>query len=85
MTFISFGVLVFYLAHAVHMTVQAVDVSIMTCRRPGLLLDWKSVQDIPTLVDDYVEGRLKLDELITQSLPLDQINQAFDTLRSGEG
>lgn len=47
--------------------------------------DWKSVQDVPNLVDNYMEGGLKLDEFITQSLPLDQINQAFDTLRSGEG
>lgn len=45
---------------------------------------WKSVRDVPRLVDDYMDGRLKLDEFITQSLPLDRINQAFDTLRSGE-
>lgn len=45
---------------------------------------WKSVRDVPKLVDDYMDGRLKLDEFITQSLPLDQINQALDTLRSGE-
>lgn len=43
------------------------------------------MQDVPNLVDEYMEGRLKLDEFITQSLPLDQINQAFDILRSGEG
>lgn len=48
-------------------------------------LDWKSVQDVPELVDKYMEGRLKLDEFITHSLPLDQINQAFETLRNGEG
>lgn len=42
------------------------------------------MRDVPKLVDDYMDGRLKLDEFITQSLPLDRINQAFDTLRSGE-
>uniref|UniRef100_A0A8C4I8S5 Zgc:77938 n=1 Tax=Dicentrarchus labrax TaxID=13489 RepID=A0A8C4I8S5_DICLA len=38
---------------------------------------WKSVQDIPTLVDNYMDGKLKLDEFITDHLPLDQINKIY--------
>ncbi|XP_036933041.1 alcohol dehydrogenase 1-like [Acanthopagrus latus] len=42
-----------------------------------------SVQDVPNLVDAYMNNKLKLNEFITHSLPLDQINQAFDTLKNG--
>lgn len=45
---------------------------------------WKSVQDVPKLVDAYMDHKLKLDEFITHNLPLDQINEAFDTLKSGK-
>ncbi|XP_040903854.1 alcohol dehydrogenase class-3-like isoform X2 [Toxotes jaculatrix] len=45
---------------------------------------WKSVQDVPKLVDDYMNNKLKLDEFITHTLPLDQINVAFDLLTSGK-
>lgn len=45
---------------------------------------WKSVQDVPKLVDAYMDNKLKLDEFITHHLPLDQINEAFETLKSGE-
>ncbi|CAJ1059036.1 alcohol dehydrogenase class-3-like [Xyrichtys novacula] len=44
---------------------------------------WKSVQDIPKLVDEYMNLNLKLDEFITHKLPLRQINDAFDLLNSG--
>jgi len=40
--------------------------------------------DLPRLVDFYLQGRLKLDELISQRIGLDQINQGFDELRRGE-
>ncbi|XP_071313162.1 alcohol dehydrogenase class-3-like [Trachinotus anak] len=45
---------------------------------------WKSVEDVPKLVDKYMNNRLKLDEFITHSLPLDEINMAFDLLKSGK-
>lgn len=44
---------------------------------------WKSVQDVPKLVDDYMNKKLKLDEFITHKLPLDQINKAFELLKLG--
>jgi S-(hydroxymethyl)glutathione dehydrogenase/alcohol dehydrogenase len=40
--------------------------------------------DMPKLVDLYMAGRLKLDELISHTYPLDSINEAFDALRHGE-
>lgn len=45
---------------------------------------WKSVQDVPKLVNAYMNQKLKLDEFITHKLPLDQINKAFELLRSGK-
>jgi len=40
--------------------------------------------DIPRLVELYMSGRLKLDELISRVYPLEEINAAFDALRRGE-
>ena len=40
--------------------------------------------DMPRIVDLYLQGRFKLDELISQRLPLAQVNEAFETMRSGE-
>ena len=40
--------------------------------------------DMLRIVDLYLQGRLKLDELISQRLPLVQVNEAFETMRSGE-
>ena len=40
--------------------------------------------DMPRLVDFYLQGKLKLDQMISRRLKLDQINEAFDELRRGE-
>jgi S-(hydroxymethyl)glutathione dehydrogenase/alcohol dehydrogenase len=40
-------------------------------------------RDFPMLLDLYVAGKLKLDELITQEYPLNQINEAYDAMLSG--
>jgi S-(hydroxymethyl)glutathione dehydrogenase / alcohol dehydrogenase len=40
--------------------------------------------DIPILVDLYLDGRLKLDELISRTYALDEINEGFEALRSGQ-
>ncbi|AIT82190.1 Zn-dependent alcohol dehydrogenase [Novosphingobium pentaromativorans] len=40
--------------------------------------------DIPSFVELYLQGRLPLDELISQRLSLAEINKGFDDLRSGE-
>jgi S-(hydroxymethyl)glutathione dehydrogenase/alcohol dehydrogenase len=39
--------------------------------------------DMPRYVDLYLDGRLKLDEMISARLPLSEVNKAFDDLRSG--
>lgn len=40
--------------------------------------------DIPRLVDLYQSGRLKLDELITRTYPLEEINEAIESMERGE-
>ncbi|MEO8203306.1 MAG: Zn-dependent alcohol dehydrogenase [Betaproteobacteria bacterium] len=42
-------------------------------------------RDFPWLARMYLEGSLKLDELITARLPLERINEGFDEMRRGEG
>jgi S-(hydroxymethyl)glutathione dehydrogenase/alcohol dehydrogenase len=39
--------------------------------------------DMPRLVDLYMQGRLKLDELISRRIRLDQVNEAFAEMRTG--
>jgi len=40
--------------------------------------------DIPRLIDLYQAGRLKLDELLSRSYPIEEINEAYAALESGE-
>ena len=40
--------------------------------------------DVPTIVDWYMEGKLNIDDLITHTMPLDEINNAFDLMHAGE-
>ena len=40
--------------------------------------------DMPRLVDFYMQGRLKLDELISRRIRLDQVNEAFAEMQTGE-
>lgn len=40
-------------------------------------------RDVPKYLDWYVEGKLKIDEMITHRLTLDQINEGFDLMLSG--
>ena len=40
-------------------------------------------RDIPWMIDLYKQGRLKLDELISNRWSLDQINDAIEDTKSG--
>ncbi len=40
--------------------------------------------DVPKIVDWYMDGRINIDDLITHTLPLAEINQAFDLMHAGE-
>ncbi len=40
--------------------------------------------DVPKIVDWYMEGKINIDDLITHTMPLDDINKAFDLMHAGE-
>jgi S-(hydroxymethyl)glutathione dehydrogenase / alcohol dehydrogenase len=40
--------------------------------------------DVPKIVDWYMEGRINIDDLITHTLALEDINRAFDLMHAGE-
>jgi S-(hydroxymethyl)glutathione dehydrogenase / alcohol dehydrogenase len=40
--------------------------------------------DVPRIVDWYMEGRINIDDLITHTLPFEQINEGFELMRRGE-
>ena len=40
--------------------------------------------DIPRLLDLYMDGKLKLDELVTTEYTLDDINQGYQDMRDGK-
>ena len=40
--------------------------------------------DVPRIVDWYMEGKIAIDELITHTMPLERINDAFELMASGE-
>ena len=40
--------------------------------------------DVPRIVDWYMDGRIDIDSLITHTLPLERINDAFDLMHRGE-
>ena len=40
--------------------------------------------DVPKIVDWYMEGKIDIDNLITHTMPIEQINDAFDLMHKGE-
>jgi S-(hydroxymethyl)glutathione dehydrogenase/alcohol dehydrogenase len=44
----------------------------------------KSRRDVPKIVDWYMDGKIEIDPMITHTLPLEKINDAFDLMHKGE-
>jgi S-(hydroxymethyl)glutathione dehydrogenase/alcohol dehydrogenase len=40
--------------------------------------------DVPRIVDWYMDGKIDIDSLITHTMPLEKINEAFDLMHRGE-
>lgn len=45
---------------------------------------YKSVDSVPKLVDEYLEGKIEIDSFITHEMQLDQVNEAFDLMVQGK-
>ena len=44
----------------------------------------KGRTEVPRIVDWYMDGKINIDDLITHTMPLDQINDAFHLMHEGE-
>jgi S-(hydroxymethyl)glutathione dehydrogenase/alcohol dehydrogenase len=44
----------------------------------------KGRSQVPKIVDWYMDGKIRIDELITHTMPLERINDAFDLMHRGE-
>ena len=40
--------------------------------------------DVPTIVDWYMDGKINIDDLITHTMPLDEINHGFELMHEGK-
>ncbi|MGI9521739.1 MAG: S-(hydroxymethyl)glutathione dehydrogenase/class III alcohol dehydrogenase [Hyphomicrobiaceae bacterium] len=40
--------------------------------------------DVPQIVDWYMDGKIQIDSMITHTMPLEQINTAFDLMHEGK-
>lgn len=45
----------------------------------------KSRTQVPKIVDWYMDGKINIDDLITQVMPIERINDALDMMHRGEG
>jgi S-(hydroxymethyl)glutathione dehydrogenase/alcohol dehydrogenase len=44
----------------------------------------KSRTQVPTIVDWYMDGKINIDDLITHTMPLEEINEAFHLMHEGK-
>ncbi len=44
----------------------------------------KGRSDVPKIVDWYMDGKINIDDLITHTMALDEINSAFDLMHAGK-
>ena len=57
----------------------------ITKNKPRILciLGWKSRDSVPKLVEDYLSGKMIVDEFVTHTMEMDKINDAFDLMHAG--
>jgi NDMA-dependent alcohol dehydrogenase len=80
---------------AILVGVPKMDVMVTVPAFFGVVLNEKTIKgcwygssnvqrDVPKLVDLYKKGELKLDELISRTITLDEVNDAFAAMETGE-
>ncbi len=66
-------------------TLNTVDLAMMGKHLHGSIYGYCNPRsDIPKLLRLYDQGKLKLDELITATYPLSDINVGYQAMRDGE-
>jgi S-(hydroxymethyl)glutathione dehydrogenase/alcohol dehydrogenase len=66
------------------MSVRPVDLRYGKTLKGSYFGGIKGRTQLPRLVDWYMEGKLVVDELITEVLPIEQVNRAFARMHAGE-
>jgi S-(hydroxymethyl)glutathione dehydrogenase/alcohol dehydrogenase len=70
--------------HEAQIPVNLFELAMFQKRIQGVLYGMMSPsKDVPRLLDMYDQGRLKLDELVTRTYSLDEINTGYDDLHAG--
>jgi S-(hydroxymethyl)glutathione dehydrogenase / alcohol dehydrogenase len=44
----------------------------------------KGRTDVPKIVDWYMDGKINIDDLVSEIMPIDRVNDAFDAMHRGE-
>ncbi len=71
-------------AAEVEVSMSALDLTLMEKQVVGSLFGSANPRaDIPKLLGLYADGQLKLDELVTRTYPLDEINHGYEDMREG--
>ena len=66
-------------------SISAADLTLGEKKITGSLMGSNRFQyDMPRYIDFYLDGRLRLDEMISARIPLEDVNGAFDLMRKGE-
>ncbi|MEZ7979893.1 MAG: Zn-dependent alcohol dehydrogenase [Myxococcota bacterium] len=79
------AVLVGVLAVTETVELSAADITLQEKRILGSFMGSNAFRrDMPQYVDYYLDGRLRLDEMISKRIPLEEINPAFDAMKAGE-
>jgi NDMA-dependent alcohol dehydrogenase len=68
-----------------HINVSPTEIGLFQKELVGSLYGTSNTMyDVPRLLELYEAGKLKVDELITRTYPLEEINQAFDDMLAGK-
>ena len=68
-----------------NVSISAADLTLQEKKITGSLMGSNRFQyDMPRYIEFYLDGRLRLDEMISSRIPLGEINEAFDAMRKGE-
>ena len=47
-------------------------------------IGWKSRDSVPMLVDQYMKKEIKVDEFLTGTMSINDVNKAFDLMHEGK-
>ncbi|CRK97972.1 CLUMA_CG011344, isoform A [Clunio marinus] len=66
------------------MTLSPMDFQLGRTLKGTIFGCYKSVDSVPMLVDEYLNGKIKIDEFITHHMKLEEINDAVDLMLQGK-